>query len=260
MTTIGAFLRRDAQVAVSYRVPFVLEALSALFVMLTFSLLARLVESGRVPGGYFSFAATGVALTAFLQAGLSVVSANFRQEQVQGTLEALLSTGASTGGLAAGMAAYPVAFALARAAIYALVAAALGARVADANWGLAVGATMLGAVAFAGLGLVASALVLTIRQAAGAIGFLVSLLGLAGGALFPLDLLPRWARILGEVSPFTHALRLTRRALLEGSTWADGAGSLAILASVSLAYAALGMGALRMAIAWSRRRGGLGEY
>ena len=259
MSTVAAFLRRDANVALSYRVPFLLETISAFFVLLTFSLLARVVDPGRV-ADFFSFAAVGLGLTAFLQAGLSIVAANFRQEQVQGTLEAVLSTGIGPARLAAGMAAYPIAFALVRVVIFVALAAILGARAPGGNWGLAAGATALGALAFAGLGMVAAGMVIVFRQAAAAVGFLVTLLTLAGGALFPPHLLPGWAESLGRLSPFTHALRLARGALLGSASWGSSLDGLAILGALSVAFLAIGVGSLRVAIGVVRRRGGAGEY
>jgi ABC-2 type transport system permease protein len=257
---LGAFLRRDARIAWSYRLPFVLEALSALFILVSVLYLGRLVPDGTVPGSYFSFAAAGLALTAFLQAGLSVVSTTFRQEQVQGTLEALLSTGVRPGALAAGMAGYPVLFAVVRVLVYISLAGLLGARAPGGNWGLATGAAAIGAIGFAGLGLVAAALVLSLRQAAGAVAFLVSVMGLAGGAFFPAELLPGWAQDLAQLSPFTHALALARGALLEGTSWAASLGRLGVLVALCAGYVAVGLLALRVAIARARRRGGISEY
>ena len=259
-SAVRAFLRRDAQVALSYRIPFLLEAAAALFVLVTYSLVGHLVEEGTVPGGYFSFVAIGLAVTAFLQAGLSVLAANFRQEQVQGTLEAVVSSGVPTRALAAGMAAYPMANAAVRVVVYALIGAALGARAPGGNWGLALGATALGSVAFAGLGLVAAALVVTIRQAQSAVGLLVGLLALGAGSLFPPSLLPGWAESLAQASPVTHALRLTRDGLLEGASWSASAGRLGLLAVLAVVYAALGVAALAGSLGYARRRGGLGEY
>ncbi|MCA1726561.1 MAG: ABC transporter permease [Actinobacteria bacterium] len=257
---IGAFLRRDARVALSYRAPFVLEVLSALFILFTFSLLGRLVPPERVPGGYFSFVAAGLGLTAFLQAGVSVLAANFRQEQVQGTLEALLSTGLSAPRLAAGMATYPMVAAAVRVVVYAVLAGALGASTDHPNWSLAVTGIALGAVSFAGMGMAAAALVVTIRQAAGAVAFLVSLLGLAGGALVPTSELPGWARWLGELSPLTHALDVTRGALFERASWSDAGGDIGALVLLAALALLVGVAALGLALGLARRRGGIGDY
>ena len=60
-------------------------------------------------------------MSAFLRAGISVVGANLRDEQVQGTLEALLACGLPVRSLALGMAAYPMASAVVSAVVYLVV-------------------------------------------------------------------------------------------------------------------------------------------
>ena len=260
MRTIGAFLRRDALVAISYRAPFVLEVFSTIALLITLSLFGRLVPDDAVPGGYFAFATVGIALLAFAQAGLGVVASNFRLEQVQGTLEVVLSAGVSTAGLAAGMAAYPMAFATGRVAVYAVVGAGMGAIGGEGNSGLALAAVGLAAVSFAGLGLIAAALVVTIRQAAGAVGLLVTLLALGGGVGFPRELLPGWASSLGTLSPLTHALDVARAALFRNASWESEAPGLAALLGLALASLGLGFATLVLALRRARRRGAVADY
>ena len=146
------------------------------------------------------------------------------------------------------MAAYPMANAAIRVAAYAGIGAALGAQAPGGNWSLALVAMALGAVAFAGLGLVAAALVVTIRQAQSAVGFLVAVLGLGAGSLFPPSLLPGWAEALAQASPVTHALALARDGLLEGAPWASRVGRLGLLAGLAVVYAAAGVAALAWAL------------
>jgi ABC-2 type transport system permease protein len=260
-SAIGAFVRRDARVAWSYRLPLLFaEVVSALFLLITFVYVGRLVGPGQFPGGYFSFAAAGIALTTFLQTGVATLASNFRQEQVQGTLEATLSVGLPVRTVAAGVAAYPMAFAAARAAVYVGLAAVLGARAPGGNWGLALYAVVAGSIAFAGLGLVAAALVVLFRQAQSAAAFLVTLLALAAGTLFPPELLPGWAEGLSELSPFTHSLRLVRRALLEGDSWSASVGDASVLAALAAASAVAGVAALAWSIRRAMRTGAIADY
>lgn len=261
MSAVAGFVRRDFQVAVSYRLPFVLEALSAAFVVITFSFVARLVPDARVPEGlgYFEYATIGLAFAAFLQTGLSLAAGNVRQEQVQGTLEATLSSGLGTVTIALGLALYPLLVAWGRVLVYAAFAALLGARAPGANWGLAAAVVALSSASFAGLGLVAAAAVLVLRQAASAVAFGVSLLGLAAGVLFPPDLLPGWMRPVAELSPLTHSLRVAREALAGGG-WGDAGAGLAVLAGLALFWTAAGVASISVGLGRARRRGSLADY
>jgi ABC-2 type transport system permease protein len=258
--TLGAFVLRDVQVYLSYRIPFVLDILSSAFVVLTFFFVSRIVSPGEVSGGYLAFVMVGLALTAFLEAGMSIIAGNVRQEQVQGTLEATVATGIPTPILAGGLSVYPLVASAVRAVVYVLLAAAVGARAPGANWGLAVTATVLASVSFAGIGLVAAALVLVIRQVAAATAWLASFLILMAGAYFPPRLLPDWAEAIAALSPFTHALRLMREAVLEGASWSASRGSLILLGAFAAVFAGLGVGALAVSLRWARRRGALAQY
>jgi ABC-2 type transport system permease protein len=257
----AAFLRRDVRVAISYKAPFAFEVAGIAFTVLTYIFVSRLIAPGRVPGGYFAFVLIGLTVSGFLGAGVYQLAANLRQDQVQGTLEALLASGMPLGGLAAGMAAYPFVSALWSSAIYVIVGGLAGARAeSGANWLLALTALGIGSISFVSIGLVGAALVLIFRRAAAATGWLVVVLSLAGGELFPTRLLPAWFRVLADLSPFTQALRLIRTALLEGGGWADGASTLIVLSVMAIGYGAVGIGALILAMRHARRAGSLGQY
>lgn len=257
---IGAFLRRDLQVALSYRLPFALEIVTIAFTVFTFSLVAHLVDPGEIQGGYFSFVVVGLAIAAFLDAGVVLVGGNLRQEQVQGTLEATFSAGLPVRALAAGISAYPMISAAIGAVAYVVLGALVGARAPGANWPLAIGVTVLGSLSFAGIGLVGAALVLVFRRAAAATGFLVAVLSLAGGEFFPVRLLPGWFRLLSDLSPFTQTLRLARAAVFERASWGDSSGALAVLAVMAVAFGSLGIWVLALGLRRARRTGGLTQY
>ena len=257
---VSAFFRRDITVSLSYSIPFVLELVALAFTVLTFRFVGQLISPGRVPGGYFAFVSVGLALSAFLDAGVVALGSNLRQEQVQGTLEATLAAGLPIPSLAAGMAAYPMVAAAVSALAYVALAGMLGADAPDANWTLGALSAVIGSVSFVGLGLVGAALVLVIRRAAAATGWLVAVLSLAGGEFFPPGLLPGWFEALANLSPFTQALRLARRAILGGLPWSDSWGSLAILALMAAAYLAVGIGTLSLGIRHAKRTGSIGQY
>jgi ABC-2 type transport system permease protein len=206
-------------------------------------------------------AVAALTVFAFLRAGISVVGANLRDEQVQGTLEALLASGLPVRSLALGMAAYPMVSAAMSAVVYFVVGALAGARsVPDANWLLALTALMIGSVALAGVGLIGAALVLVFQRAAAATGWLVAVMALAGGEMFPPDLLPGWLGALSGLSPFTQILVVARAALLEGAGWSGSFPRLALLVLQALAFTALGLWALTLGLRYALRTGGLAQY
>lgn len=258
---VDAFFRRDLRVALSYRIPFLLEFAAIAFTVLMYLFVAKLVPAGTVPGGYFAFVLVGLTVATFLRAGVSVLGANVRGEQVQGTLEALLACGLPVSSIALGMSAYPMASAWVSAVIYLAVGALAGARsVPNANWPLALAAVLLGSVAFVGVGLAGATLVLVFRRAAAVTGWLVAIMALAGGEIFPPELLPGWLGALSVLSPFTQVLDLTRAALLEGADWPGSLRHLAVIGLEAAAYMVLGLWLLALGLRHGRRTGGLSQY
>ena len=255
-----AFVRRDFQVALSYRVPFVFDFIGVFFVVFELYFLSKIVPDGGVTGDYLAFVVTGLVVTTFLISGASVIANAVRQEQVQGTLEVTLSAGLSLPRLAVGMSVYPMAAGAARAAVYAGLAASLGARIPGANWGLAVVATVLGSISFVAIGLMGVALVLAIRQASGAIAWALGAATLLAGVLFPVELLPGWLRVVSGWSPATWTLQTVRAALGDGGSLASEWRSLALLAAMGVAFTALALGALSWSLHHTRRTGSLSLY
>ena len=70
-----------------------------------------------------------------------------------------------------------------------------------------------------GLGLVTAAAIVTFRRGTGLLGVIMSVLGLASGAFFPLALLPAWLQTLAEANPVAIAMEGTREALIGGAGW-----------------------------------------
>jgi ABC-2 type transport system permease protein len=247
-------------VALSYPAPFALEAVGAAFTLATTWFVSKLIDAGSVPGGYFAFVTVGLAVGAFLYAGITIVARNVGEEKQRGTLEAIVATRAPMPVLAVGMTAYPVTAAAIIAAVYLLVAGLFGARAPEANWSLAVVAAFFGAVSFAGIGVVGAALVLVIQRAFGAVAWLVTMLSFAAGEFFPRDLLPAWLQTLGALSPMTWTLQLVRAALLGGSSWADQAAGLALLVAMAAVSWLIGIVALSAGLRVARARGTLAGY
>lgn len=111
-----------------------------------------------------------------------------------------------------------------------------------------------------GLGVVAGATILTIRRGGGMVGFGVLALGFASGIYFPVDLLPGWVEATADFNPIALAIEGIREALLGTATLGETASILAVLAPLSLAALALGLGTFRLALRRERRRGTLGLY
>lgn len=263
---VPAFMRRDLLVMLSYRVAFASDLLFIAVQAAMFGFVAELVDESKLPSyggvqaGYFEFVMVGVVITTVSGLLLQKVSTAIRQEQMIGTLEALLVTPTSPTTVQAGSVAFDVVFIPVRMALL-LVVAALTLGLAFEPDGILPSFILLAAfVPFVwGLGLVTAAAIVTFRRGTGMLGIAMSVLGLASGAFFPLSLLPLWLQRLAEANPVAIVMEGTRGALIGGAP-EDLTASLLVLVLLSALALAAGVWAFRAALAREHRRGTLGLY
>jgi ABC-2 type transport system permease protein len=264
---VPAFLRRDLLTLLSYRAAFVGDLLAIAVPAVMFGFFAKLVEPSALPTyngvatGYFEFVMIGVIIATVSGLLLAKVSTAIRQEQLMGTLEALLVTPTSPTTVQIGSAAFDLLFVPVRMAVLLLVVA-LTAGLHFAPSGILPSLVLLMCfVPFVwGLGLLAAAAIVTFRRGGGVIGVGMSILGLASGAFFPLALLPRWIQTLSEANPMAITMEGTRDALIGGAGWSGLGGVLVVLVPLSVAALLAGVAAFRAALTREHRNGTLGLY
>ena len=127
---VPAFVRRDFLVTWSYRFAFLSDFVNMFVQVLTFGLIGRIVNPSTIPEyggtqpGYVEFVVVGIVVTSFLQIALSRVVNVIRQEQMQGTLEAVMMTPTSTSTFQIGSVAYDLVYVPVRTTLF-LVAVSL---------------------------------------------------------------------------------------------------------------------------------------
>jgi ABC-2 type transport system permease protein len=264
---VPAFLRRDLLTMISYRAAFVGDLLAISVQAAMFAFVAKLVDPSALPNyngvatGYFEFVMVGVVIATVTGLLLQKVSTAIRQEQMIGTLEALLVTPTSPTTVQAGSVVFDLLFIPIRVtALLLAVALTLGLDFRPSGILPSLALLMCFVPFVWGLGLVAAAAIVTFRRGGGVIGIAMSILGLASGAFFPLTLLPGWIQTLAAANPVAMAMEGTREALIGGSGW-DGIGEVAIvLLPLSAAALFAGVVAFRAALTREHRNGTLGLY
>jgi lipooligosaccharide transport system permease protein len=118
----------------------------------------------------------------------------------------------------------------------------------DPSWGMLLVPFfgMLAGFGWAGFGVAVAARMSSIDNFSYVISAVLTPLFLVAGTFFPIDGLPRWARILAEVNPLHHLVDLVRNAV-----FGFDIGSDAIHLGVLIVFALL---TWRVAIAWMQRR------
>jgi ABC-2 type transport system permease protein len=251
------FFQRDLRIASTYRSPFILEAIEALFAAATFYYVARFVDSPglreSLPHGttYFAYSLVGFLFFDYLNAALDTFDRSLLEARDAGTLEPLLVTQVSLPVVLTGSALYPFAASTLRSAVYLGWGAVLfGFPLRSANWVSVCSVLIATLLAFSGLGIFSASYLLLFKRGNPAKWFVLGVSSIVGGMLFPISILPAWLQFVARLNPVTYALDAMRAALL------DGANPFAILKPllVLLAFAAILLPASSATFAWALRR------
>jgi len=264
LTSAVAFVKRELATYASYRAKLALGLASLVLSLVTFSFVGRVVAgagSGFVTQygmSYSSFAVVGIFVHSLAVSGLHSFRSAVRREQLQGTLELLLTTRLPS----------PVLVVLAGAGeltITVLGGAALmagGAALIGLDLRLSpslAGALVLYLLVMCGVGL-ASAGVIMVSKEGEPVSWAVSgAAGLLGGVYFPVDMLPGWLQAGARALPTTHALAVARYGA-QGTSAPGFAGSLSFLAVSAAASLVVGLAVLEWGCRRARIAGTLGHY
>ncbi len=262
-----AFLMKDLLVATSYRLAFLMQLFGIALTLALFYFLARLIDTSMTPylekygGDYFSFVLIGVAVSNYLSTGLNSFAARIRDEQVVGTLEAILSTPTRFSTYMLSSAIWNFLWASFTIVIYLIFGVLFfDLKMVNPNLPVALLFLSLTVVAFSSLGILAASFILVMKRGNPVNWVFTSLSRLLGGVYFPITVLPAWLQKASFLLPLTYSLEGMRRALLTGGTLADLHRELLALLVFTIAALGLGILSARFAIERARRDGTLGQY
>lgn len=251
------FFLRDLRIASTYRSPFVLELVEALFGAAMFYYIARFVDSPQLrqalPQGssYFAYSLVGFIFFDYLHTALDSFDHSLEEARDTGTLEPLLVTQVSLPVILIGSAIYPFVLTTLRIAVYLGWSAALfDFPLRSANW-LSVAVILVATLfAFSGLGIFSSTYLLLFKRGNPSKWFFLGVSSVAGGMLFPVSILPDWLQVVAHVNPVTFALDGMRAALLGGASLPAIAHPLLMLLLFALVLLPTSM----LAFSWALRR------
>lgn len=257
LSDLWLFFRRDLRIATTYRSPFVLEIVEALFAAAMFYYVARFVDSPALreslPQGstYFAYSLVGFLFFDYLNAALDTFDRSLQEARDAGTLEPLLVTQVSLPVVLVGSALYPYVATTVRIGVYLAWGVLLfGFPLHAANWFSVVLVLVATLLAFSGLGILSASYLLLFKRGNPSKWLILGVSSVAGGMLFPVSILPEWLRVVAHLNPVTYALDAMRAALL------DGAGPLAIGREllVLLLFAVVLLPLASVCFSWALRR------
>ncbi len=262
-----AFLKRDLVIAVNYRFSFALELLAIFFPTATFYFLSQVfgeaVSSYIAPygGDYFAFVLIGIAFSSYLTFSLSSFSAQVMESQVQGTLEALLTTPTSLSTILVSSTLYPFVFTSFSVIVYlALGVGLFGFPLGNANFVGAALILLLSVAAFSGLGILAAALIMVFKRGSPVEWLFSSASMLVSGTFYPISVLPAWLQNLSYLLPLTYSLHGMRYALLQRYSLTQLLPDIGALLLFSIVLLPLGLITFNYATRRAKMEGSLTHY
>jgi ABC-2 type transport system permease protein len=265
-----AFVRRELATYVSYRAKLALGLASLLFSLVTFSFLGKVVAAAgpgfveRYGMDYASYAIVGIFVHSLASSGLHSFRSAVRREQLQGTLELLLTTRLPSSVLVALAGLGELFITLVGGAALMLGAAALVGIEVPVSRELLLALALYSCV-MCGAGLASAGVVIVVKEGEPVSWAVGGLAGLLGGVYFPVDMLPGWLQTVGRAVPTSHALMLARYGGSAGaragnSCGAGTAGSMAFLAAAAVISVVVGLVVLEWGCRRARRDGTLAHY
>lgn len=258
-----AFLKRDFFIETSYRFNFLLSVVGMVFSVAVFYFMGRIVDPSSVQetaDDYFSFALVGMAMAMYLRTGLGSFAESVRDEQMMGTLEAMLATPTSLPTIILSSSLWRFAFASVSVLAYLLVGAAFGVSFAGANVAAALLLLVLTVASFAALGIISASFIIVFKRG-DPINWVVSSLSvLLGGVFYPYSILPGWLRSLSRLLPITWSLDGMRGALLKGESFSALGGEFLALAVIAAVLIPISLACFSFSVSYARRTGTLVKY
>jgi ABC-2 type transport system permease protein len=259
-----AFLKRDFQSEVSYRVAFLFQVGGMLISISAFYFIAKMMNpkteglNGIEP---FPWILVGLAFQYYFSTALYSFSAKIRSEQMLGTLEAMLVSPTPTSIVIFSEAAWDFAYGAIRVAVYLLCATLVfGVKLHTNSLGtLAIG-IFLTLLSSAGLGILSASFILYFKRGDPINFFLSALTTFFGNVFFPAKLLPGSIQWVSGVLPITWSLEVVRGSLLQGKSYGDLRHDILNLGILTLILLPLGLLFSRVAILKAKKDGSLVQY
>lgn len=258
-----AYLVRDFLMATSYRLAFGLQIFTLFTTVVSFYFLSKLVGAHPAVsqyGGYLPFVIIGIAMSTFITTGFGSFSSSIRQEQMMGTLEAVLMTPLRIPVMVIATALWPFFWAV-LTTIFTIGCASLlfGIRL-HGNWLGALLVLILTTITFSSLGIISASFIMVFKRGdpmhmlIGGVSFLL------GGVAYPVSELPGWLQPISKMLPITHGLNGMRSLLLEGQALSEIWPQLLILGLFVAVCLPLSLLCFQKAVNIARRDGTLLHY
>jgi len=267
MRLAWAFFKRDALIALSYRMAFGAQFIGKLSLLMLFFFLSKTIGDRPLPilarygGDFLAFLLIGIALSDCVLLSLTSFAMQVREAQTTGTLEATLMSPVRLPVILFFSSLWDYFMSAAGFAFYLGAGAALfGLKFAHFHFGVALSLFILTVLCFAGVGILWAGIVLLVKrgEAVRTVGGFVMVI--MSGVFFPLSLMPQWVQSAARLIPLTDALEGMRLALMQGYDFGQLSGIFIRLIFFAIVFLILGVSGFNSAVRIGKEMGSLTQY
>ncbi|HNS31367.1 MAG TPA: ABC transporter permease [bacterium] len=267
MAKILAFLKRDVQEMLSYKIAFMGELLGIIFPLLTFFFVSKLMEGSKIEslapygGNYFPFVLVGIAFSSYLMIALYSFTGIISTAQTNGTLEALLCTQTDLPVILLSASLFP----FIRGAVNVLLYLAAGVLFFNVHFvnpniaGLLI-ISILTVVCFASIGIISASFIMVFKKGDPVMWLFSSASGLLSGVMYPVAIMPGWLQKTAQWIPLTHSLEGIRKSLLMGAPIARLSGEIKVLSLLTAVLLPLSLFLFSQAVRKAKKDGTLTQF
>lgn len=266
-TKISAFLKKDILVMISYRFNMLIQLAKLFISLLMFYFIGETFGGaispylGRYGGSYFAYVLVGTAVSTFASFGLGALAGEVRTAQVEGTLEALLSTPTSIYTILIGNSLWS----FIESFIESILLVTIGIFFLNLHVTLAgaLGTLLilsLTLAAFLSIGMLSASFVMIFKQGNPIPFIFGSSSYFLGGMIFPVEVLPQPLQFVSQLLPITHAISALRELLLARTNIESVVPLIINLCIFIAVFSPLSVIIFRIAVKRAKRDGSLIQY
>ena len=259
-----AFVIRDFQVQLSYRMAFFLRVLTILIVVTIAYYMSRILPGLAVqdPNWRDPFPAliTGLAVLNYFMTNFSSLATAIRSEQLQGTLESVLMTPITVPGLIVSSSTLDFIEATIYSSLYLVFGAVFFGVTYQGSYLLAFLILILTTMVFASLGILSASFAMVFKK-----GDPIAVLAATGtavfsGVFFPPKLLPGTMQKISKLLPATYGLEAIRGVLIQNNGLNEARGPIITLLIFLAILLPISLWIFSRAIRRAKREGSLIQY
>jgi len=259
-----AFVIRDVQLAVSYRLAFFLRVLTILIVVTIAYYVSRIfIGNGNLFSNWRDPLAawiTGLAVLNYFMTNFSSLANAIRSEQLQGTLESVLMTPISVPGLIVASSTLDFIEATLYSSLYLVFGALFFGVTYKGSYLLAFLILLVTTLVFASLGILSASFAMVFKKGDPIAVLLGTSTAVFSGVFFPPQLLPAFMRSISKILPATYGLEAIRGVLIENNGLAEARGPILTLLTFLAVLLPISLWVFSRAVRRAKREGSLIQY